>query len=57
MQRDGFGMLPVVIDHPLGTLSDAKSDRRAEPAIPHVCRSGLGHDGAIAIDAMPYSVY
>jgi hypothetical protein len=36
MQRDAFGMpdlVPVVINHPLGTPSDAKSDRRAEP--PH----------------------
>jgi len=32
MQRDSFRMpdlVPVVIDHPLSTLSDAKSDRRA----------------------------
>ena len=42
MQRDGFGMLDlvlVVIDRPLSTLSDAKSDRRA---IPQSLRIGLG---------------
>jgi hypothetical protein len=31
MQQPDLG--PVVIDHPLSTLSDAKSDRRAEPAV------------------------
>jgi hypothetical protein len=37
MERDAFGqddLVPVVIGHPLSTLSDAKSDRLAEPAIP-----------------------
>ena len=45
MQRDGFGMLDlvlVVIDRPLSTLSDAKSDRRAEQAIPQCLRIWLG---------------
>jgi hypothetical protein len=35
MQRDALGMPdlePVVIDHPLSTLSDAEIDRRAEQA-------------------------
>jgi hypothetical protein len=35
MQRDALGMpdlAPVVIDHPLSTLSDAEIDRRAEQA-------------------------
>ncbi|HEY3910798.1 MAG TPA: hypothetical protein VGM07_13015 [Stellaceae bacterium] len=36
MQRDALGMpdlVPVVIDHPLSTLSDAEIDRRAEQAL------------------------
>ena len=44
MQRDSFRMpdlVPVVIDHPLSTLSDAKSDRRAEQAVPQHPRIGL----------------
>jgi hypothetical protein len=44
MRRDVFGMpdlVPVVVDHPLSTLSDAKSDRRAEHAIPQHPRIGL----------------
>ena len=48
MQRDAFGMpdfVPVVIDHPLSTSSDAKSDRRAEPPIPQCLPIWLGHDG------------
>jgi hypothetical protein len=35
MQRDALGMpdlAPVVIDHPLSTLTDAEIDRRAEQA-------------------------
>jgi len=35
VQRDALGMpdlAPVVIDHPLSTLSDAEIDRRAEQA-------------------------
>ena len=35
MQRDALGMpdlAPVVIDHPLSTLSDAEIDSRAEQA-------------------------
>ena len=35
MQRDALGMpdlAPVVIDHPLSTLSDAQIDQRAEQA-------------------------
>jgi hypothetical protein len=42
MQRDAFGMpdhVPLVIDHSLGTLSDAKSDRRTEQAIPQWMRA------------------
>jgi hypothetical protein len=31
-------LVPLVIDHPLGTLSDAKSDRRAQQAIPQCLR-------------------
>jgi hypothetical protein len=36
MQRDALGMpdlAPVVIDHPLSTLTDAEIDRRAEQAM------------------------
>jgi hypothetical protein len=35
MQRDALGMpglAPVVIDHPLSTLTDAEIDQRAEQA-------------------------
>jgi len=35
MQRDALGMpdlAPVVIDHPLSTLTDAEIDRRADQA-------------------------
>jgi hypothetical protein len=53
MQRDAFGMpdlVPVVIDHPLSTLSDAKSDRRAEQAIPQCLRIWLVSSKARARD-------
>jgi hypothetical protein len=36
MQRDALGMpdlAPVVIDHPLSTLTDAEIDQRAEQAL------------------------
>jgi hypothetical protein len=36
MQRDALGMpdlAPVVIDHPLSTLTDAEIDNRAEQAL------------------------
>lgn len=36
MQRDALGMpdlAPVVIDHPLSTLTDAEIDRRADQAL------------------------
>jgi hypothetical protein len=36
MQRDALGMpdlLPVVIDHPLSTLTDAEIDSRADAAV------------------------
>jgi hypothetical protein len=35
-------LVPVVIGHPLSPLSDAKSDRRAEQAIPQCLRIRLG---------------
>jgi hypothetical protein len=37
MQRDALGMpdlAPIVIDHPLSTLTDAEINRRAEQAAP-----------------------
>jgi len=43
MQRAAFSMpepVPVVIDHPRSTLSDAESDRPAELAIPQCLRIG-----------------
>jgi hypothetical protein len=51
-------LIAVVIDHPLSTLSDGKSDRRAEPAMPQVADLArvMTAEGAIAIDAMPYSI-
>ena len=35
MQRDALGMrdlIPIVIDHPLSTLTDAEIDKRAQQA-------------------------
>ena len=37
MQRDALGMpdlAPIVIDHPLSTLTDAEIDQRVEQAVP-----------------------
>jgi hypothetical protein len=45
MQRDALGMpdlAPVVIDHPLSTLSDAEIDRRAERAVTQAIEVWLG---------------
>jgi hypothetical protein len=45
MQRDALGMpdlAPVVIDHPLSTLSDAEIDRRAEQALAQCLARWLG---------------
>jgi len=45
MQRDALGMpdlAPVVIDHPLSTLSDAEIDRRAEQAATQAAKIWLG---------------
>ncbi len=45
MQRDAFGtpdLVPLVIDYPLSSSSDAKSDRRVEQAIPQSLRIWLG---------------
>jgi hypothetical protein len=38
-------LVPVVIDHSLSTLSDAKSDRRAEQAMPQCLRIRRGSCG------------
>ena len=45
MQRDALGMFdlaPVVIDHPLSTLSDAEIGRRAEQAAAQAVKIWLG---------------
>lgn len=45
MQRDALGMpdlAPVVIDHPLSTLSDAEIARRAEQAVTQAVQIWLG---------------
>ena len=45
MQRDALGMpdlAPVVIDHPLSTLTDDEIDRRAEQATPQCLEVWLG---------------
>ena len=45
MQRDALGMpdlAPVVIDHPLSTLSDAEIAQRAEQAAAQAVRIWLG---------------
>jgi hypothetical protein len=45
VQRDALGMpdlAPVVIDHPLSTLSDAQIDQRAEQAAAQAVARWLG---------------
>ncbi|HTV44709.1 MAG TPA: hypothetical protein VMF05_05290 [Stellaceae bacterium] len=45
MQRDALGMpdlSPVVIDHPLSTLSDAGIDRRADQGVGQCVARWLG---------------
>ena len=62
-QRDAFGfadLIPVVIDHSLSALSDAKSDGAPNRPYRNVCGSGSGHKGRgpqIAVDAMSFSLY
>lgn len=49
MQRDALGMpdlAPVVIDHPLSTLSDAEIDQRAEQAAAQAVAIWLGKGAA-----------
>lgn len=48
VQRDALGMpdlAPVVIDHPLSTLSDAQIDARAEQAAVQAVKRWLGKEG------------
>ena len=45
MQRDALGMpdlAPVVIDHPLSTLSDSEIEKRAEQAAAQAVQVWLG---------------
>lgn len=45
VQRDALGMsdlAPVVIDHPLSTLTDAEIERRAEQALGQCIARWLG---------------
>jgi hypothetical protein len=45
VQRDALGMpdlAPVVIDHPLSTLSDAEIDRRADQASEGAAKAWTG---------------
>jgi hypothetical protein len=47
MQRDALGMpdlVPVVIDHPLSTLSDAEIAQRAEQATAQAVKVWLGKE-------------
>ena len=47
MQRDALGMpdlAPVVIDHPLSTLSDAEIAQRAEQAVEQAVAIWLGKE-------------
>jgi hypothetical protein len=49
MQRDALGMpdlAPVVIDHPLSTLSDAEISERAEQAVAQSVAIWLGKGAA-----------
>lgn len=48
VQRDALGMpdlAPVVIDHPLSTLSDAQIDVRAEQAAGQAVARWMGRNG------------
>lgn len=48
VQRDALGMpglAPVVIDHPLSTLSDAQIDARAEQAAKQAVSRWVGKNG------------
>jgi hypothetical protein len=48
VQRDALGMpdlAPVVIEHPLSTLSDAAIDRRAEQAAAGAVTAWTGRSG------------
>lgn len=48
-QRDALGMRglePVVISHPLSSLTDEEIGRRIEQALPQIERIWLGRDGA-----------
>ena len=45
MQRDALGMrdlAPVVIEHPLSTLTDAEIEGRAQQAVPQCIAVWLG---------------
>lgn len=47
MQRDALGMhdlAPVVIEHPLSTLTDAEIESRAQEAASQCIRVWLGRD-------------
>jgi hypothetical protein len=49
VQRDALGMhdlVPVVIDHPLSTLTDEEIDRRAQQAAAESVVVWLGRSGA-----------
>ena len=48
MQRDALGMhdlTPVVIDHPLSTLTEAEIEARAEQAVRQCINLWLAHSG------------
>ena len=47
-QRDALGMAglePVVIDHPLSSLTEEEIRRRIEQALPQIERAWLGTEG------------
>ena len=53
MQRDALGMpdlAPVVIDHPLSTLSDAEIGQRAEQAAAQSVAIWLGRNAEVHHD-------
>jgi hypothetical protein len=56
MQRAALGMPdlePVVVDHPLSTLTDAEIDRRAEAAAPQCIARWLGNRPGAATGEVP----
>ena len=56
MQRDALGMhelAPVIIDHPLSTLTDDEIERRAQQAAGQAVAVWLGRPKETTVDPAP----